>query len=297
MKNHLQAVLRIGLIAVFCLISGNLPALTGKNRPLYPAGRIKTVSGKPKPALSDFGQVIKRQWDFQKTTRKKLTTAWKPLAGKWRVGMEPGQADNRVLSQKDNRRRSQLFLSRSQYTNFEFSVRLWVDTSQDKTRNWQVGLIFRRMDAGCYYKLRVTSANIALSRHAPGCPAAIPGSESNTQAASATGRHAKTDEQMLMLLPLGVSPGKWYRLKVICLGEQITIKLDGKEIQTINDFGIGCGKLGLFTYKSRAFFDDLKLTYLPVPESSKGIWPHRKIFRPSQGTKVLVDPGSPQCRD
>ncbi len=288
MKNHLRAVLSIGLIAVFFSIAGDISAVTEKNRPLSPAGIKKIVSGKQKTDLSDFGQVIKRQWDFQKNTQKKLTVAWKPLAGQWRVGIEPGQADNRVLNQTDNRRRSQIFLSRAKYTNFEFSVRLRVDTSRDQTRNWQAGLIFRRVDADSYYKLRVTSANIALSRHAPGCPAVIPGSESSTKAASATGKHAKADEQMLMMLPLGVSPDKWYVLKVICLGEQITIKLDGKEIRTINDFGIGCGKLGLFTYKSRAFFDDLQLTYLPVTKISKGIRPHRKVFQPSRGRKLLV---------
>ncbi|MCK5218590.1 hypothetical protein KAR10_03660 [bacterium] len=288
MKKYLWTFLSIGLLAVFGLVSGDLSALTGENRPLKPAGIIKTVSGKPKNVLSNFGKTIKRQWDFQNITRKELTTAWKPLAGQWRVGIEPGHADNRVLNQTDNRRRSRLFLSRDQYTNFEFAVRLRVDTSRDQTRNWQVGLIFRRVDAGCYYKLRVTSANIALSRLSPGCPAPIPGSESGTKTVSATGKHAKADEQMLMMLPLEVSPEKWYVLKVTCLGEQITIKFDGKEIQTLNDFGIGYGKLGIFTYKCRAFFDDLQLTYLPVPKMSKGIRPHREIFRPSRGRKILV---------
>jgi len=255
---------------------------------------------------------LRATWDFQGSNFEKFKNVWTPVDGKWSIMAEPERPSNRVLRQADVKREYQHFASKQNYANFIFSARMRTDATQYQTRNWQTGILFRWASENEYYKLRITAANIALSRAsgeveeapaADGTPSPstltpVPLAEENATATTATGtalrvrspnkRNAKIREEMLMILPLGAAPNQWHTLTVACKGERITLALDGREIRTLTDPGLGCGKLGLFAYKTQAFFDDLQLDYEKLPEFAHGLKIASDVFRPMQDRELLI---------
>ncbi|MCD4813360.1 hypothetical protein K8S19_06680 [bacterium] len=219
--------------------------------------------------VTELKKSIRRSWDFQDPSIEKIPQVWESLSGQWKIVVEPEHPGNRVVQQKAIKRNFQYLMSKQQFVNFEFSARMRTDMFEQKTRNWQLGLIFRQADPNYYYKFRITAANIALLRCSPQKETVLPGQIGNSRAASVTGRFGKSDEHLLMILPWKYTQDSWHTLTVVCYGERIILKLDGREIRMMDDAMIGSGKVGVFTYKTRAFIDDLRLYYLPVPEAAK----------------------------
>ncbi|MCK5243201.1 hypothetical protein KAR34_12200 [bacterium] len=257
----------------------------------------KTKSGKAKKSkaakkikleLEDFTKSIKRVWDFQDPRNKQMPKFWEPVSGQWEITFEPEHPGNKVLRQKLVKRNFQYLVSRNKLVNFEFSAKLRADSFEQKTRNWQMGLIFRQEKADYYYKYRITAANVALLRCTPEIVNVLPSSQGSTTVASATGRTGKKNEQMLMILPLTNTTDQWHTLSVACYGDRITLKLNGREIRMLTDSIIGSGKVGVYTYKTQAFVDDIRLFYLPVPEMKGSIFLNRKQFRRKQDRELLI---------
>ncbi len=230
-----------------------------------------------------------RQWNFEATTASALLRAWKPLRGKWKVVREPEHPANRVLKQGDERSHPACFLSRGTYTNFSFSVRVRTDTFEQQSRNWQLGILFRRRSPDHLYKLRLSTANVALIRMSPGALEIVTGGRSNSRTAGGarTGK-AQPQEQLLLFLPLNVKRDSWHTLGVQCLGEGLTVDLDGKALKTLADPGVGSGAVGLYSMNTRAFFDDVRLDAKPVPELGPGLTVEPKLFRPVRDRELLV---------
>jgi hypothetical protein len=211
---------------------------------------------------------------------KKTASAWLPVNGKWGITAEPEHPGNRVLHESQVFRDNACFSTRQSYTNFEFSVRMRTDAGQSAPRNWQTGILFRWAGPDDYYKLRITAANIALSRVSP----AVESAAGTTPAAEA----AKPREEMLMILPQSITHNQWHLLGVHCHGERITVALDGRELRVLTDAGIGSGKIGLFSHRTRAYFDDLQLTYLKTPEFKEGLRLENSAFQPVKDLELLV---------
>jgi flagellar hook capping protein FlgD len=248
----------------------------------------KTTTKKVKLGLSDLTKSIKRVWDFQDLGKKTIPKFWEPTSGQWELTFEPEHPGNKILKQKIVKRNFQYLLSKNKLINFEFSAKLRADSFEQKTRNWQMGLIFRQVNANYYYKFRITAANVALLRCTPQTVSVLPGSQGSTSAASATGRTGKKDEQMLMILPLTNTTDQWHTLSVACYGDRIILKLNGREIRMVTDSIIGSGKVGVYTYKTQAFVDDIRLFYLPVPEMKENIFLNRKVFKRKKDRELLI---------
>lgn len=248
----------------------------------------KNLNKTQKKRIISLTKSIKKRWDMQRLSKSKLPTGWKSLSGNWEVVSEPEYPSNKVLRQKMLKREEQLLITQADYANFDFSVRLRADSFERKTRNWQMGILFRKVDDYHFYKLRITAGNIALIRYSLKNKEIIPGSSGSGKVAGTTGKLPKSGEQVLLILPIGSISDKWHTLKVQCYGERITIKLNDREVRSVNDVGIGAGKLGVFTYKTQAFIDDLKLTYLPVPKKINGILPVKKHYYPKKEGALLI---------
>lgn len=259
----------------------------GKKKQAAKSKRKKASPRGPRGS-KDINQPVKRLWDFQSPKIKKIPSFWEPISGKWQLAKEPEHPGNRVLRQTAVKRNFQYLLSREKYANFEFSARMRVDSFERKTRNWQLGLIFRRANPDYYYKFRITAANLALLRCSPGSLEVLPHSQGSTRVASATGRQGKENERMMMILPNAVKPDEWVKLSVACYGERIIVKLNQREIRMVFDSAVGSGRLGIYSYKTQAFFDDFRLYYLPVPRLDQGLRLNRKTFSPVKEREVLV---------
>lgn len=229
----------------------------------------------------------KKSWDFQDKTASTIDDFWRAEGGAWVVADEPGQAPNRVLRQSRVERKPAFFNSKRAYTNFEFSVRLKAESNESNSRNWQMGLIFRRKDPGRYYKLRLTAANIALVSVAPFGSDVVPGSQ-GASATAVSGIKPKSGEQLLVFLPTGAARDTWHSLGVSCKGETISIRLDGREVQTLNDSSIGFGNFSLFTFNTSACFDDLQLTYLRVPDLTAGLASDLSVLQPPAKPEAII---------
>lgn len=248
-----------------------------------PAKRQKT----PKVKLSPL-ELQKQAWDFQREPTGKIPAGWRAGSGEWEVGPEPEHPGNQVLRQKTVKRNYQMVISQQSYANFEFSARMRTDSYEQKTSNWQMGLIFRLADKRHYYKYRITAANIALLRCTPQPAQMLSDFAGVTPAASATGRSGKPDEQIVLILPFAGRTDTWYTLGAAGFGERLVLKLDGKELRMLTDPAAGHGRVGVFTYKTRAFVDDFHLFYYPTPELAAGVQVTRKSFAPRQDREVLI---------
>ncbi len=210
-------------------------------------------------------------------------------SGEWGRGSGTRASGNRVVHQKTVKRIYQMLLSQQSYANFEFSARLRTDSYEHKTSNWQMGLIFRLADKRHYYKYRITAANIALLRCTPQPAGVLPDYLGTTPAASATGRSGKPDEQIVLILPFSGRTDTWYTLGAAGYGERLVLKLDGRELRMLQDPAAGYGRVGVFTYKTRAFVDDFRLFYYPTPELTTGVWSRRNLSHPGRtGTADLL---------
>jgi len=240
-----------------------------------------------KPQAAKRGSSTDFTWDFQDSKGTTLPTAWHPVSGEWTVAPEPEHPTNRLLRQAKLSRRTAILASRDTYCNFELSARLRTDSFEHKSRNWQVGLVFRRQNARRYYKVRITAANIALIRVTPPRLSTVPGSEGGMHAVSGAGQQ-KSVEQLLVFQPLGAARDSWHTLGIKCQGEAITIKLDERELQTVNDPGVGSGNLGLYTVNTPAFFDDVHLSYVKTPKLTGRIVADRKSFEPFREQELRI---------
>jgi len=98
----------------------------------------------------------------------------------------------------------------------------------------------------------------------------------------------KSVEQLLVFQPLGAARDSWHTLGIKCQGEAITIKLDERELQTVNDPGVGSGNLGLYTVNTPAFFDDVHLSYVKTPKLTGRIVADRKSFEPFREQELRI---------
>ncbi|MEW6515682.1 MAG: FlgD immunoglobulin-like domain containing protein [candidate division FCPU426 bacterium] len=263
------------------------PALSSSPAPKTAARKqVPRKSAEKKNPSPD--QLQKRSWDFQHVKAAQISKNWKSHSGEWVVGPEPEHPGNQVLRQKTVKRNYQMLLSQKTYANFEFSARLRTDSYEQKTSNWQMGLIFRMADNRHYYKFRITAANVALLRCMPQPATVIPDAAGVTPVVSATGRSGKQDEQIVLILPFTGKTDTWYTLSAAGYGERLVLKLDGRELRMLQDSGIGCGRIGVFTYKTRAMADDFRLFYYPAPSLDSGIQVIRKNFSPRQDREVMI---------
>ena len=246
------------------------------------AGLDTAYAGREKK--SDPGGALST--DFQKEALNSVPSFGQALNGTWIVTTEPEHPANQVLAQNDYSRQLALFLTKSKMVNFECSVRIRTDTFEHKSRNWQIGFFFRNQDPRHYYKLRMSAANVALVAVTPPRPQGVLASEGRTTAARADVQ--KNGENLLFFFPLGVSKDSWHTLGIRCWGENITVLLDGRELQTVNDPGIGSGQIGLFTYNTRAYFDDLSIRPHPVPKLTKGLGSDLATLSLSQVQEITV---------
>jgi len=256
---------------------------------------VKIAKPQRRQMSKNLNKSIKRVWDFQTPASKQIPNFWEPVTGKWVLTVEPEHPGNRVVRQTMVKRSFQYLLSRNKFVNFEFSAKLRTDMFEQKTRNWQMGLLFRRANAKYYYKFRITAANVALLRCSPESLTVLPGSRGSSRAASVTGRFGKKDEHMLMILPRTNVTDQWHTLSVACYGERIVLKLNGREIRMFSDPVIGSGKVGVYTYKTQAFVDDIRLFYLPVPALKEGIRLTRDVFNPVQDRELLIYYKNPEA--
>lgn len=243
---------------------------------------------KPAQAKRSPHELQRREWDFQHVKTGQLPKAWKAVSGEWGAGPEPEHPGNRIVHQKTVKRNYQMLLSQQSYANFEFSARLRTDSYEHKTSNWQMGLIFRLADKRHYYKYRITAANIALLRCTPQPAGVLPDYLGATPAASATGRSGKPDEQIVLILPFSGRTDTWYTLGAAGYGERLVLKLDGRELRMLQDPAAGYGRVGVFTYKTRAFVDDFRLFYYPTPELTTGVMVTKRSFTPRKDRELLI---------
>ncbi len=234
----------------------------------------------------DLTNPIRKKWTMQRLEGKALPMGWQSASGDWQITKEPQQPVNKVLRQKELRRSTQMLLSRADYANFEFSVRLRADTFDHKTKNWQMGVIFRRRDDQHYYKCRLTAANIALIRY--DARPSVSGKAPPVSVAGVTGKRPPAGEEVLFILPIGSKPDQWHTLSIGCYGDRITVGLNGKEVRVTNDAGMGAGKIGVFTYKTQAYLDDLKLSYLPLPPQDTVLLPAAKVYTPGKDDHLII---------
>lgn len=225
-------------------------------------------------------------WDFQ-DEKAHWAQYWRALSGKWEPAAEPEHPANRVLRQSYAGRKLAALATKKSYCNFELSVRLRTDTFEHKSRNWQMGIVFRRQDASRYYKLRISAANLALIRMTPPRSDAIPGSEGRTRNAGAGGK-GPNEGQLLVFLPLSLERDSWHTLGVKCLGEAITVMFDGRELQTVSDPGVGSGNIGLFASRTPALFDDIRLSYERVPKLAGRMRVEPETFVPFRGRDAAI---------
>ncbi len=234
----------------------------------------------------DLTHPIRKKWTMQYLDSQALPIGWRAVSGDWQIATEPQQPVNKVLRQKALQRSVQVLLSRTDYSNFDFSVRLRADTFNRKTKNWQMGVIFRRRDGQHYYKCRLTAANIALIRYSTPKPEAR--GAKPVSVAGVTGKRPPAGEQVLFILPIGSKPDQWHTLSVSCYGDRITVGLNGKKVRVTNDTGMGAGKIGVFTYKTQAYIDDLKISYLPLPPQGTVLLPVRKVYTPGKDDHLII---------
>jgi hypothetical protein len=234
---------------------------------------------------------VSQEWNFQKDDVNSAPGFGKSIAGTWTILAEPDHPGNKMLAQMDYGKKMSVYLSKTSYVNFEAALRLRTDMFERQSHNWQVGMLFRHRDSKHYYKLRVTAANVALLMVAPARlsgAAASSGRTATAAAVSNSGNAKAGGEQLLFFLPMGVAKDQWQRLGVRARGEYFTILLNGREIQTLSDGGVGSGQVGLYTYNTRAYFDDITINSTPVPKFSKGLAVDQDPFEVVQAQEVMV---------
>jgi hypothetical protein len=271
--------------------SKQVPAMAPTPQPGKAKANPKPLPVKsPKAAKAKLSlqELQRHSWDFQHVKTNEIPKNWKVISGEWGGGPEPEHPGNKIMRQKTVKRNYQMLVSQSSYANFEFSARLRTDSYEHKTSNWQMGLIFRLADKRHYYKYRITAANIALLRCTPKPDSVLPEYLGASPAASATGRRGKPDEQIVLILPFSGRTDTWYTMGVAGYGERLVLKLDGRELRMLQDPAAGHGRVGVFTYKTRAFVDDFHLFYYPTPELSSGVLVTRKSFSPRQDRELLI---------
>lgn len=239
-----------------------------------------------KPAKLD--ELVKMKWDMQRVAENKLPSGWYSKSGKWVITKEPEHPANKVLRQVQLKKAVQQLTVKGKYANFNMSVKLRADSFKRKTKNWQMGVMFRQVDSNNYYKCRITAANIALVRYATTNQDILPSSGSNTRAAGATGKRAGRDEQVLLILPIGSTADRWHTLQVDCYGDRIRLTLNGREVRSVNDVGLGAGKISIYTYKTQAFIDDIKLKFYPLPQSSSKVLPLKPSYSVKKSDGLLI---------
>jgi hypothetical protein len=188
----------------------------------------------------------------------------------------------------DYGRKMAVYLSKTPYVNFDISLRLRTDMFEQQAHNWQVGIFFRHQDARHFYKLRVTAANVALIVITPAVAKPTAQAEGRSATAAAGPGGQNPSEQLLFFLPLGVAKDQWHRLGVKTRGEFITVSLNGRDIQTLADGNVGSGQFGLYTYNTRAYFDDIVLHAAPAPVLTKGLIAEPDPFNIQQAQDVMV---------
>jgi hypothetical protein len=283
----------IGMFLFHAFLTQSWPAAAADQKP---ATEDKTANAFSTPKLSGkekfdefegvkFLSPAKMQWSFEDhgTT---VPPFWKIVSGQWKIASDPEHPANRVLHQQEASRDYQYLVSDQKFINFAFSIRLRTDMEQYKTRNWQMGMIFRSQHRNQYYKLRVTAANIALTRVSHIQAGVLPSENQAASTASTQSDKAGSDEQVLLILPFGITTQTWHTLGVVCNGQKISIRLNGREIRTVSDQVLGLGRIGVYTFKTSGFFDDLKILYLPTPEIKKGITSDRRIFNPGRNEEM-----------
>jgi hypothetical protein len=229
-------------------------------------------------------------WDFQKDALNSSPGFGKSVAGTWTVLAEPDHPGNKVLAQTDTGKKMSVFLSRANYVNFEISLRLRTDMFEHQSHNWQMGLIFRNQDSSHFYKLRVSAANAALLLVAPPrASAVLAGTAGRSRQQTALTLTAKAGgEQLLFFFPLGTAKDQWQRLGIKARGENLSVFLNGREVQTLSDGGVGSGQFGFYTYNTRGYFDDITLNSSGLPKFSRGLAVDQDPFILSQAQSVMV---------
>jgi len=246
----------------------------------------KSAVEKKRPAESGD-----RSWDFQKDALNAAPAWGRNVAGTWTVLAEPDHPGNKVLAQMDYGKKMAVYLSKSNYVNFEISLRVRTDMFEHQSHNWQMGLIFRNQDARHFYKLRVSAANAALLLVAPPRTTEVlagTGRTLNAQAQALTPTAKAESEQLLFFLPLGTAKDQWQRLGIRARGEYLSVFLNGREVQTLSDGGVGSGQFGFYTYNTRGYFDDISLKATRVPRLSKGITVDEDPFVLQAAQAVMV---------
>ncbi|NTV52647.1 MAG: hypothetical protein HGA76_06505, partial [Candidatus Firestonebacteria bacterium] len=253
-----QSVKIIGLVLGVCLLGPYLTEAT-------PAPKAVLE----KKAAAEAGEA---SWDFQKDNLNSVPGFGKAVAGNWQVLSEPDHPGNKVLAQLDSGKKMSVYLSKSNYVNFEISLRLRTDMFERQSHNWQMGLIFRNRDSRHFYKLRVSAANAALLLVAPPRnPGSPTGTDRANKAAPLTSTAKNGGEQLLFFLPLGSAKDQWQRLGIKAHGEYISVLLNGREVQTLSDGGVGSGQVGFYTYNTVGYFDDVAIKSARMPKFSRGL--------------------------
>ncbi len=230
--------------------------------------------------------VKEANWNFQKDNLNTLPGFGKAIVGNWSIVAEPDHPANKVLAQMDYGKKMSVYLTKAGFVNMDVSLRLRTDMFEQQSHNWQVGMFFRHRDSHHFYKLRVTAANVALVLVTPPSVSAVPSALGRT--ATATSGIAVRGEQLLFFLPMGVAKDQWQRLGVRARGEFITVSLNGRDVQTLSDSGVGSGQVGFYTYNTKAYFDDVVLNATPVPKFSKGLAVEPDPFQILQTQEVMV---------
>jgi hypothetical protein len=247
------------------------------------------VPSKPAAEKKTRAESGEMSWDFQKDNLNSAPDFGKSVAGTWSVQSEPDHPGNKVLAQMEYGKKMSVFLSKASYVNSEISLRVRTDMFEHQSHNWQMGLIFRNQDSRHFYKLRVSAANAALLLVAPPrSPAVLAGAGRTTNAQALTATAKAGGEQLLFFLPLGAGKDQWQRLGIRARGEYLSILLNGREVQTLSDGGVGSGQFGFYTYNTRAYFDDIAVKTTRIPKIAKGLTVDQDPFVLQAAQAVMV---------
>lgn len=160
---------------------------------------------------------------------------WLPLSGDWRVTPEGyEQREFRYLG-------ALTFLNDFILADLDYSFRFKIKPEGIGVR--AAGIVFRAQDSASFYYAHLDSKNsqVVLVKSMP--------------------KNNWVDAKRFPKIP--ITPDVWHTARVVCVGPQIQVFLDGKKVAEMRDETYKAGKVGLRAGQGRICFTDVKLTGTP----------------------------------